>query len=486
MVKNDTTVAKAVYNDKLNPEHIANPLISALPPKASLEVFVRRTRLQFDKLTPFNDSAEERILAIHKLKKLYIPIYEHFELYSRMYDSIVASYEYRNPFSPQVISWNYELADPDFDYDIEDDVALDSTTSESNVLTGPSGLGKSTAVNNSLYRLIPQVIVHSKDKVQNPQVTYLCVEMPHDGTRRTLCLNIFKALDVCLESFNAPKYALLYDKPRIQIGKMEAALHVLLREYHIGVLVIDEFQNLLVTGKSKRSEMLQFFDSLANNAKVSLLKVGTPEALGLFKIKHQHLRRAGATLELKPYLQDSDNWKKLVNVLIKRQFVKKPIVLTDKLNDELYKLTCGYPYALVRLWQFVQIEVIQDGSERITPEKIRKVYSRVFSMLKSTFSVIRKGKSATFADMMTVQQYFDNGDKSSAIQHLRHFIDSKALFGPATKHIAEAVTAMESDVDLSPEQKQEIAKVRAKLNQRLIANDAAKDQVLESHIEEAA
>ena len=45
-----------------------------------------------------------------------------------------------------------------------------------------------------------------------------------------------------LKSFNYPNYERLYEGAKI--AKMESAIHVLFREFHVGLCVIDEFQNL--------------------------------------------------------------------------------------------------------------------------------------------------------------------------------------------------------------------------------------------------
>ncbi len=463
-----TTIVNAKYHETSNPLHANNPLITALPPKVTAKNFKAATTIKLVNLKAVDNSEGERINAVRQLKKLFLPNFTHFEIYSHLYDTIVSTYEDRNPMASEVIEWTYELANPEFDFNGEDDDVLEGgTTTESSVLTGPSGAGKSTFARNTIARLFPQVICHPTLDLENPQITYLFVEMPHDGTRSGLCMNIFRALDKALQKFNYPSYVRLYEGEKIT--KMESAIHVLFREFHVGLCVIDEFQNLNVAGKFLRDEMLQFFDSMSNNAKVSILKIGTSDAIKIIDKKHQHLRRAGYPTELTAYSKGSKDWGLLVDTLFTLQFVHNKIEKDDKLNDLLYDLTCGFPYALVKLWQLTQIEAINSGKEKITLTLLRSVYKRQFSLLHAVFSAIRRKNTSRFEDLISVQQFLDKGEVKQAIKHLTYFIKSEQFNGPALVHMVEAVDAMQSDIDLSPEDKVAIAKVKSALESKLAA-----------------
>lgn len=457
-----TTIVNAKYHETGNPLHADNPLITALPPKLLAKDFSPATAIKLINLKATDDSADERIKAIRQLKKLYLPTYTHYEIYSHLYDTVVSVYEDRNPNHSEVTEWTYELASPEFNFDGDDDDILEgSTTSESSVLTGPSGAGKSTFARNTIARLFPQVIRHPTLDLENPQITYLFVDMPHDGTRSGLCMNIFRALDKALKSFDYPCYEKLYEGEKI--AKMESAIHVLFREFHVGLCVIDEFQNLNVSGKLLRDEMLQFFDSMANNARVSILKIGTSDAIKIIDKKHQHLRRAGELTQLSAYTKDSKDWELLVNTLFNLQFVNKKIEKDDKLNDLLFELTCGFPYAVVKLWQLTQIEAINSGKEKISLTLLRSVYKRQFSLLHTVFSAIRRKKTSRYEDLISVQQLLDKGEVKQAIKHLKYFLESEQFNGPATLHLMEAIEVMQSDIDLTSEEKAEIAKVKQSL-----------------------
>lgn len=462
------TIVDAQYHETNNLLHANNPLISALPPKVSAKTFREATTIKLKNLKAADDSADERIKAVRQLKKLFLPNFTHYEVYSHLYDTIVSAYEDRNPSESQVIEWTYELASPEFDFDGHDNDPVEgSTTSENSVLTGPSGAGKSTFARNTIRRLFPQVIRHPTLDLVNPQITYLFVDMPHDGTRSGLCLNIFRALDEALTNFDCPKYAKLYEGEKIE--KMQSAIHVLFREFHVGLCVIDEFQNLNVSGKNLIHQMLQFFDSMTNNARVSVLKIGTSDAIKIFQSKHRHIRRAGDVSELSAYQKGSKDWGLLIDTLFDLQFVKHRVEKTDKLSDLLFELTCGFPYAVVKLWQLAQIEAINSGKEKLSLSLLRNVYKRHFGLLHTVFSAIRRKNTSKFEDLISVQQFLDKGEVKQAIKHLMHFIRSDQFNGSALVHMVEAVDAMESDIDLSPEDKIAIAKVKTDLESKVAA-----------------
>jgi type II secretory pathway predicted ATPase ExeA len=457
-----TTVVNAKYHATSNPLHANNPLITAMPAKVDSTSFRDATTVKLVNLKSVSDSDAERINAVRQIRKLFLPNFTHYEIYSHLYDTIISTYEDRNPTSSEVIEWTYELASPEFNFDGEDEDAVEgSTTTETSVLTGPSGTGKSTFARNTIARLFPQLILHPTLKFENPQIVYLFVDMPHDGTRSGLCMNVFKALDKALKQFDYPKYAELYEGEKIE--KMQSAIHVLFREFHVGLFVIDEFQNLNVAAKTQRDEMLQFFDSMANNARVSILKIGTSDAIKIFEKKHQHLRRAGYPTELAAYAKDSDDWKMLVDTLFNLQFVNTKVEKNDKLDKLLYELTCGYPYALVKLWQLAQIEAINSGSEKITLTLLKSVYKRQFSLLHTVFSAIRRKNTSRFEDLISVQQFLDKGEVQQAIKHLTHVVKSEQFNGPATTHLMAAIEAMQSNIDLTPDEKIAIAKIKREL-----------------------
>lgn len=469
-----TTITEAKYHNTSNLLHSGNPLISALPPKVLPDIFQKATRVKLVNLRAADSSDDQRIHAIRQLRKLYLPNFTHYELYCHLYDTVISSYEDRNPLQSEVIEWTYALADPEFDFDGSDDEVLEgSTTTESSFLTGHSGTGKSTCIRNSFVRLFPQVIKHSSLEIEKPQITYLFVDMPHDGTRSGLCMNIFRALDKALKGLGFPNYAKLWEGQKID--QMQSAIHILFREFHVGLAVIDEFQNLNVAGKTQRDEMLQFFDSMSNNAKVSILKIGTSDAIKIFQRKHQHLRRAGYLTELTAYAKDSKDWGALIDTLFGLQFTKTPIEKNEKLINVLFDLSCGFPYALVKLWQLTQIEAINSGKEKITQTLLKSVYKRHFSLLHTVFSAIRRKNLARFEDLISVQQFLDRGEIEQAIKHLTYFVKSEQFNGPATAHLIEAVEAMESDIDLTSSEKLAIDKVKKALEQRVAQAKSSKD-----------
>lgn len=484
------SVAKAQYREPALDSHRKNPLICALPeklpPKRLKEVLTFMPPL----LHSIDLSRADRIHLVGRMRNMVVPTTHFLHFYNAVYAIIVSGYERRNPTEPQVVSWSYDVANPNFDLDeLGDGNGEDhsETTTEHLFVTGYSGVGKSLIKNTVLSSCFPTVIIHDRNDFADIQIVYLDVEMPHDGSRATLLRNMFKAFDDTLKGTEDTNYLELV-QPRkgrgATIGVMESMLRSLCVRYHVGAIIIDEFQNLNVASKRFYNEMLQLFDSMSNTIFVPFIKLGTSDSLLNFQGRFRHSRRVGKTIEVLPYTQESASlvskgkttghgstkrsvdWERLVNAVIDYQVIKNPVPYTDRLDQELYNLSCGLPYVLFTLWQEAQIEAIVSGKETITIALLQKVYNTRFKLLKISLSALRRNQTQRFRDLFTINQLVDKGDNLAAIRHLEQFANKEEFSGGAAAQIVEAVDELDSSTDLDPGQKRKLATIREKLNQK--------------------
>lgn len=109
-------------------------------------------------------------------------------------------------------------------------------------VVGVSGLGKSTALQRVLS-LYPQVIEHTEyhgQKFYCHQIPYLVVQTPHDASIKALILDIYLQIDSLIGT-TYQKDAL---SRRLSIDVLVSQLNQIVRVNHIGLLVIDELQNI--------------------------------------------------------------------------------------------------------------------------------------------------------------------------------------------------------------------------------------------------
>ncbi|MEC8327244.1 MAG: TniB family NTP-binding protein [Pseudomonadota bacterium] len=474
------TYHTATYRTDVLEGHIDNPLITGLP--AQFEPKEAHRRLKSIPIVPERElsQANKIELLMGLEKRITIPTNYHIDLYQHFYARIVSGYESRNPVLPEVIEWTLDAAEsaPVFQLDDEDD-----PTSTGTGVLGKTGLGKTTTILSVLRRLIPQCIRHTKENFNDVQITYLVIDMPHDGAVESLCLNFFEAIDnALLLTDTDASYFLYYTSHNVKPRKMLNKIHFLCRKHHVGILVIDELQNLLVQTPKRRQLMLNFLSTLTNNSHVPIVKVGTSDALHLFKIKKTNIRRKGTTFQLQPYAKTNKYWKQLLETLFNFQLAPIPLSDTPENRSYLYELTQGYPYALLALWREIQIFAVQAGSKQkqITHSKIDEIWRKRFPLLRTVFRAIKHHRAGSLNDLLDAQHFLDTGYFDQAIKHLRQLAQDPNIKGRSAEEIAGSIDVMMDEVDLDPKQQEKVAKVKQRLHDKIGKSKAGQTYVGES------
>ncbi|MFT5294914.1 MAG: hypothetical protein ACI9YH_000924 [Colwellia sp.] len=469
--------------------HQKNPLICALPS------FVKPSRLRAitDKMPKLPDleylDKNDRITLAKRARKIRVATKFFIDFYHEVYNLIVIGYEERNPMNSEVIEFHYDVADPSIDVEelIETGIISETdedTTCEHMILTGISGMGKSALKNSILKQLIPRTKIHTLDYFDEIQVFQLHAEMPHDGTRGTLLKNLFEGLDEALKGFEKTNYLEMV-QPKldrsVNIGAMEKFFKSLCIKYHVGIIIIDEFQNIDVANKDDKAKMRQLFDSMSNKLHVPFLKVGTTDSFGMMKAKFQHGRRAGDTIELLPYSRvpeihnksgidkgsaNGNDWKLLMKAVFDFQVIKKPIKYSTRWDEELYKLSCGIPYVLFTLWHEAQVNAIRTGSETLTFKQLNDVYRQRFKLIKAAITALRTERIGQFSDLLCIAQLFDKNEVDAAIKRLNHFVNKENFSGAAAADVLQSVEDIEKENTLKEPQKRKLAQIKSELKQR--------------------
>ena len=100
-----------------------------------------------------------------------------------------------------------------------------------------SGVGKSTAV-EKILSLYPQRIIHTRYREMpfvSTQLVWLKLDCPHDGSLKQLCYQFFYVLDMAAGTDYFQQYA----KGRYSIDMLLIIITQLVRQFQIGILVID-------------------------------------------------------------------------------------------------------------------------------------------------------------------------------------------------------------------------------------------------------
>jgi AAA domain len=393
----------AVLHEQEVPEYRGNPLIEALP--------LIWTRAEVtEKLSHFPPYCEEqrqwpdhlRLHLIENAREFFIPQGIHLEIEIRVSCMLRRGYRQRNPLARGY--W------PEINDRIEtlklrqtEKVFLPAKA-RGFAVVGPSGVGKSTALENILS-LYPQVILHSQYGDQPlilKQLVWLKLDCPKDGSIKGLCLNFFQAVDDILGTNYYERYTNSLRTVDELLPRMArvAALHCL------GVLVIDEIQNLRESRSGGAAQMLNFFVQLENTIGVPFALIGTPKAMPLLRGEFRQARRASEQgdvvwprmCEKNPrHPEQADPvWEEFVRALCAYDYLRTPTTLPDDMLRSpvcrvLYDESQGIAAVAVTVWLLAQRRAITSGREQVTAGVIRSVAKDSQRLIREMLEELRAG-----------------------------------------------------------------------------------------------
>ncbi|MHC5724691.1 MAG: ATP-binding protein, partial [Nostoc sp.] len=285
-IPNGDWAAIAKYSDHKLAEYNINPLVQALPPILSRDEFVERVTK-----VPDYDSVETelesqyRFHCIERLSRYFDPQNKTIELQKVIAVLIMQGYIARNILKPEYARRSRQIYDAIKDgggKTLENYVYV-PTSASGLTLIGPSGMGKSTNLLNILS-LYPQVILHPE--YTTFQIVWLKVDCPHAGSLKGLCTDIFLAVDKLLGTSYFKKFGSRGNSEDYMLAQVAQIAHT----HHLGVLVIDEMQNL-VNARRNRDDLLNFLVKMDNTIGVPVIRVGTNEAFPILQGNFRNARR---------------------------------------------------------------------------------------------------------------------------------------------------------------------------------------------------
>jgi hypothetical protein len=243
--------------------------------------------------------------------------------------------------------------------------------SDSFTIIGTSGIGKSSAINRAINLITEDRVIEIDDHTDKI-IPCVIVQCPYDSSVKGLLLEILHKVDEYLDTkyyTNALRRRFTTD---MLIGSVsQVALN------HIGLLVVDEIQNV-VNSKNGKS-LIGSLTQLINNSGISICMVGTPES-NIFFEQAMQLARRSLGLQYNTMVYD-DYFKTFCNVLYKHQYTKEKTEITEQIIEWLYEHSAGVISVVVSLVHDAQEIAILTGKEKIDLEMLNEAYQQRLSML---------------------------------------------------------------------------------------------------------
>ena len=243
--------------------------------------------------------------------------------------------------------------------------------SDSFTILGASGIGKSSAV----FRAIDLIMTKKVIETEEPYCRIapcIIVQCPFDSSVKGLLLEILRKVDEVLGS----KYYVNALKARASVDMLIGSVSQVSLN-HIGLLVVDEIQNVVNSRNGK--SLVGMLTQLINNSGIAICMVGTPESIPFFEQAMQLARRSlGLQYEA---MQFGDEFCEVCRELFLYQYTKTRMELSAGVTEWLFEHCGGNISVLVSLIHDAQEIAILEGDDVLDMAMLEAAYQKRMSML---------------------------------------------------------------------------------------------------------
>lgn len=398
----DIMIITAKYRENILSEHKGNLFIEALPDYCGEEAIKymftgEPEKIDRNKVYDFH----ELYLMINRLENFLLPFRYHHEFALILYDMVINGYKRRfcrgtEDQLKRIRELNEvgEVVNDDDAYSLFQHLQKkNGTVPMSLFIVGESGTGKTLTL-NMLCQMFPDGIRHYEYKDQpitRLQIPCVKIDCPRNGSLMEICQRFFRQIDIIAGTNYLDKLSLGVRSISRTIIEMDR----LALQYAVGVLIIDEIQNVLQTEtKNELDQVLNFLVELSNTLGIPTVFVGTPESRALLKGRAAVIRRLTTEGEkhLTRFKQDAPQWDKFMENLWQYQYLPEYIPLSKSINDTFYKYTQGNVAQVVNLYSTVQKKALFEVNPIISCSFIDKVATEWFSTLKEMNEDLASGQ----------------------------------------------------------------------------------------------
>ena len=327
-----------------------------------------------------------RLMALSDLYRVYVPSQMSLEIYSKLYLALLRSLQKKGTkLAVQQQNQNFKAI-------MQQEYSGIMGGSDSFTIIGSSGLGKSTAISRAIHLITEGRII----EVENPYtkiIPCICAQCPFDSSVKGLLLEVLRKVDEAIDSNYYQNALRARATTDMLIGSVsQVALN------HIGLLVVDEIQNVCNSKNGK--SLVGMLTQLINNSGISICMVGTPESAVFFEQAMQLARRSlGLRYDVMGY---GDSFKMFCEVLFSYQYVKQRAEITDAIMEWLYEHSSGNISVVVSLIHDAQEIAILNGREVLDLESLNEAYQQRLSLLHGFIQPKLKKQTSTVKRKVSV------------------------------------------------------------------------------------
>lgn len=319
-----------------------------------------------------HENEAQRLMKLSDLYNLYLPSQMSMEIYSKLYLGVLRSLQKKGTHTAvRQYNQNQKSLKESRKTRTSQPYTGILGGSDSFTIIGTSGIGKSSAISRAIHLITENRILHTEEPYRNI-LPCVCVQCPYDSSVKGLLLEILRKVDEEIDTTYYQGAVRARATADMLIG---AVSQVCLN--HIGLLVVDEIQNVVNSKNGKH--LIGSLTQLINNSGISICMVGTPESEPFFEQAMQLARRS---LGLRYTALSYDAYfRSVCETLFRYQYVKKHTEISDMIIQWLYEHSSGVISIAVSLVHDAQEIAILNGSEVLDLSTLNDAYKQRMNML---------------------------------------------------------------------------------------------------------
>ncbi|MDB5981883.1 MAG: hypothetical protein JWQ69_2898 [Pseudomonas sp.] len=253
-------------------------------------------------------------------------------------------------------------------------------------------MGKSTLLDRVLESVGQQSYQHTSFQGQpfpERQILWLRRNVPEHCTVKTLCASFGDYTDriLGLELY----HGIFQDIRGGDRNFYLSEIRKIITTHHVGLLVLDEFQNLSLMGVGA-AKIIAFLVNLRDELGIPIVIAGTYKALRLLEGDLSSSRRLveGGYYDLKrPLAADDESFNQLCRIAWQYQWTKDQSEIRDSTIDAFYDVSQGITGIMLSVFASAQLAAIEDGSEKIDEKAIINAYNLRMTPLHPAVNILK-------------------------------------------------------------------------------------------------